>query len=273
VQFIPERRKKLKLKIGKIAYENLFPIFYMLQSEFNSPDYEYIEGVPSELNGKIRNGEIDVSPSSSIEYLRNKDKYRLIENNSISSSGPVKSIYLFSRTPIEELNGRIVLTSSQSETSVAMIRVILKKFYGMDCSFRSASMPLDKALKTESAYLLIGDDALVEVHKPRDLCVYDIGDLWYRNTGLPSTFALWIARKDCYREKKVLIERFSQDLDRSRTKALKNLERIAEASAMRTVLPRAELVSYWEGISYEFNEDHKKGLSLFERYARELGLI
>ncbi len=263
----------MKLKIGKIAYENLFPIFYMLQSEFESPDYEYIEGVPSELNGKIRNGEIDVSPSSSIEYLRNKDKYRLIENNSISSAGPVRSIYLFSRTPIEDLNGRVVLTSSQSETSVAMIRVILKKFYGMDCSFRSASVPLDEALKTESAYLLIGDEALVEVHKPRDLCVYDIGDLWYRNTGLPSTFALWIIRKDCYSEKRVLIDRFSRDLDRSRTKALKNLGRIADASAMRTVLPRAELVSYWEGISYEFNEGHKKGLSLFERYARELGLI
>ena len=103
----------MKLRIGKIAYENLFPIFYMLQSEFDSPDYEYIEGVPSELNGKIRNGEIDVSPSSSIEYLRNKDKYRLIENNSISSSGPVKSIYLFSRTPIEDLDYSTLFSAIQ----------------------------------------------------------------------------------------------------------------------------------------------------------------
>lgn len=263
----------MKLRIGKIAYENLFPIFYMLQSEFESPDYEYVEGVPSELNGMIRRGEIDVSPSSSIEYLRNRDKYRLIENNSISSSGPVKSIYLFSRAPIEELDGRVVLTSSQSETSMALIQIILRKFYHAHCKFRPESLPLDEALKSETAYLLIGDEALLEIHKPRALFVYDVGDLWYRNTGLPSTFALWIVRNDSYAWKKELIEKFSRDLDRSRVTALKNLDRVARASAMRNVLSHADLVGYWKGISYEFNEDHKKGLALFERYARELGLI
>ena len=263
----------MKLRIGKIAYENLFPIFYMLQSEFDTPDYEYVEGVPSELNEKIRRGEIDVSPSSSIEYLRHKETYRLIENNSISSSGPVKSIYLFSRTPIEDLDGKVILTSSQSETSVALIRIILGKFYGMHCIYRSASAPLDEVLKSEAAYLLIGDEALVEVHKPRDLHIYDIGDLWYRNTGLPSTFALWIVRKDCYPEKEELIENFSRDLNSARIGALKNLDRIANASTMSKVLPFADLVAYWKGISYEFNEEQKKGLALFEQYAGELGLI
>lgn len=263
----------MKLRIGKIAYENLFPIFYMLESEFASPDYEYVPGVPSELNGMIRKGQIDISPSSSIEYLRNKGSYSLIENNSISSSGPVKSIYLFSRMPVENLDGRTVLTSSQSETSVALIQVILRKFYGLDCTFRSASLPLDEALESETAYLLIGDDALVEMHKQRDLYVYDIGDLWYRNTGLPSTFALWIVRKDSYEEKRELLEKFEADLDRARIEALKNLDRIADASAMRSVLPHSELVQYWEGISYEFSDEHKKGLALFERYASELGLL
>lgn len=263
----------MNLRIGKIAYENLFPIFFMLQSNFDSPDYEYIEGVPSALNLMIRRGEIDVSPSSSIEYLRNKDRYRLIENNSISSAGPVRSIYLFSKTPIEDLNGRVVLTSSQSETSVVLIQIILRKFYDVDCRFRTESLPLDEALKSEDAYLLIGDEALVEVHKDRDLRVYDIGDLWYRNTGLPSTFALWIVRKDCYEEKGGLVNRFKADLDSARKGALRNLDRIADASAMRRVLPHSELVAYWEGISYEFNEDHRKGLALFEQYARELGLL
>lgn len=263
----------MKLKIGRIAYENLFPIFYMLESRFDSPDYQYVAGVPSELNGRIRKGEIDVSPSSSIEYLRNRKEYRLIENNSISSSGPVRSIYLFSKAPIEDLDGETVLMSSQSETSVAMTQVILRKFYGMNCTFRSASTPLDEALKSETAYLLIGDEALIEVHKARDLYTYDIGELWYRNTGLPATFALWIVREDSYLQKRELIERFSRDLDRARDEALRNLERIAEASSMRTVLPPAALVAYWKGISYEFSEEHRKGLELFERYLRELGLV
>ena len=113
-----------KLKIGRFSYSNLFPIFYMLEKECDCSEYEFIEGVPSELNKKIRENEIDVSPSSSIEYLRNPDKYDLLDDHSISSKGPVGSIFLFSRRPIETLNGLTVLTSSQSETSVALQEIL-----------------------------------------------------------------------------------------------------------------------------------------------------
>jgi len=118
-----------RLRIGKIPYANLFPIFYMIEKESDLSGYEFIEGAPSELNKKIREGLIDISPSSSIEYLRHPDKYTLIENHSISSKGPVGSILLFSKQPIETLDGLSILTSSQSETSVALIQIVMKKFY------------------------------------------------------------------------------------------------------------------------------------------------
>jgi chorismate dehydratase len=61
---------KKRLLIGEIPYANLFPIFYTLKKESDLSGYEFVEGVPSALNKKIREGLIDVSPSSSIEYLR-----------------------------------------------------------------------------------------------------------------------------------------------------------------------------------------------------------
>ena len=100
----------------------------MLESECDCSGYEFVEGVPSALNYMLRMGEVDVSPSSSIEYLRHSDEYVIVEDHSISSMGPVGSIILLSGKPIEELNGLSVLTSSQSETSVALLEIILRKF-------------------------------------------------------------------------------------------------------------------------------------------------
>ncbi len=262
----------MKLKIGKITYANLFPIFYILEKEANCSEYEFIEGVPSDLNQRIRHGEVDISPSSSIELLRNASKYTLIENHSISSRGPVGSILLFSKRPIEALDGTTVLISSQSETSAALIRIVLEKFYAMTCFFRSTADPVKKALRSCEAYLLIGDEALAEALKWPKLFIYDVGELWYKNTGLPFTFALWIVRRECLTEKADLLERFTNDLNNAKTKALKDFPAVAAASPLRQFLSEEYLVSYWNRISYDFGEGHKKGFDLFRRYAEELGL-
>jgi chorismate dehydratase len=261
-----------KLRIGKMAYANLFPLFYMLQEKCDCTRYEFIEGVPSVLNKKIRDGEIDISPSSSIEFLRNSSRYNLIENHSISSMGPVKSIFLFSRLPIEALRGVTVLTSSQSETSVALLEIIFKKFYQMDCPLEPSSEPFAQGIRSHSAYMLIGDQAMQEAVNRKLPYQYDLGELWYSHTGLPMTFALWIARKECCSEGG-LFEKFKADLDYSKESALKNLRVVASASPLRRLFSEEELVSYWEGISYDFGEEHKKGLALFTQYCKELGIV
>jgi len=289
------------LRIGKIAYSNLFPIFYMLERECECFGYEFIEGVPSTLNRLLRSGEIDVSPSSSIEYLRSQNMYTLIDGHSLSSQGPVGSILLLSTLPIEKLEGKKILTSSQSETSIALLSIILKKFYKIQCTMTPTDKPVDSLLTKGEAFLLIGDDALKAKkkvtgftpfltlpstsHGPRGGgdrwggYIYDLGELWYKNTGLHCVFALWIARKDFSPDKDKLLERFIRDLDKSKRLAVENLDNIAHAlrhlllSRHSLDVTEEELVSYWKGISFDFKEEHKKGLELFRRYSEELGLL
>ena len=264
-----------KLRIGKIPYANLFPIFYMLESECDCSEYEFVEGVPSALNKMLRTGEVDVSPSSSIEYLRHSDEYAIVEDHSISSMGPVGSIILLSGKPIEELNGLSVLTSSQSETSVALLRIIFERFYKVKCDLKTADIHLDSLPSAAEAYLLIGDDALKAV-KNRSAefpYIYDLGELWQKHTGLPFTYALWIYKKDCCKEKAELLKRFKSDLNKAKRLALKNFKKIALQSPMRGILTDAELISYWENISYDFGDEHKNGLELFRKFSEELGLI
>lgn len=263
----------MKLRIGKISYTNLFPIFYTLEQECDCSEYEFIEGSPSELNRKIREGAIDISPSSSIEYIRHPELYDLLENHSISSTGAIGSILLFSRRPIETLKGFTILTSSQSETSVALLKIIMRKFLEIRCTFASSSEKIGDALQSETAYMLIGDEALAESRNWPQLFIYDLGELWQRHTGLPFTFALWISRKDSYKENPLPFETFRVDLDRAKSSSLHNLRSIAASAPARTMLGEEKLVSYWKCISYDFGESHVEGYELFKQYAEELGLI
>ena len=262
-----------RLFIGEIPFANLFPIFYMLRKGKDLSGFEFAEGVPSDLNRKIRDGLIDVSPSSSIEYLRNPEKYDLIKNHSISSKGPVGSILLFSKKKIEELDGQTILISSQSETSAALIRIVLTIFYRLDCRFVSSNRPDEEALNSENPYLLIGDQALTKALNRSNLNVYDIGEVWFERTGLPFTFALWIARKDCCRDKKDLYLRFIHALDQAKISAMNNMKTIAASCPLKESLSEEGLLSYWEKISYDFDEEHRQGLELFRRYAERLGLL
>jgi chorismate dehydratase len=264
---------KAHVRIGRIRYANLFPIFYMLERSADRSAYEFIDGVPSVVNRLLREGDLAISPSSSIEYLRSREKYTVLDGHSISSAGPIGSILLFSRRPIETLDGQVVLASSQSETSVALLGIILRKFYDLDCPLRSTSEPLEKVIGQHTACLLIGDDALREAPGWPKLHIYDLGEIWYKNTGLPFVFALWIARNDWSREEPALFERFRKALDAAKTHALKDLRTIAGESSLRDILSVDEIVSYWKGISYDLGEEHKKGLELFRKYAEEVKLL
>jgi chorismate dehydratase len=279
-----------RLKIGKIPYTNLLPVFGVLRDELDGGSYEFVEGFPSTLNRMVRNGEIDVSPSSSIEYLRDEEAYTYIKGHSISSRGPVRSILLFSRVPVESLGGHEIYATHQSESSVALLRVVLSEFYRIRHKLKITSVPADMAVQEHSAYLSIGDEALLASHRARPveldvqdagyrLCtinhnlfyIYDLGDLWLRHTGLPFVFALWIAKKDVAGRKKELFERFTIDLDNAHRMAKERFREIAEMPGL--ILPPEELVEYWKGIYYGLSEDCLKGLMLFRDYLRKHGLL
>ncbi len=301
--------KNKKLKIGKISYANLFPIYYYLEKECECLQYEFIEGVPSELNRLLRDGKIDVSPSSSIEYLRHKNKYSLIKDISLSSSGPIGSIFLFSKFPLPALNGKTIAVSPHSETSVMLLKIILEDFLSVRCTLRSLSGELEDILSSFSACLLIGDDAMKEAKRmsgvrsqeseektefkkirsledknlptsqflnfstsqsvDSSLYIYDLGELWFKHTGLPFVFALWIVRRESLSAKKELIERFSSELINAKKFAAKKISLMAKHAPQRQWLTEEELVNYWKGISYDFTEEHSKGLNMFEQYVKK----
>ncbi|HWI40658.1 MAG TPA: menaquinone biosynthesis protein [Verrucomicrobiae bacterium] len=260
----------MPLRIGQITYANCTPVFRTLCKSFDCSRYTFHTGVPSDLNRLLARGDIDVCPSSSVIYAQSPESYLILPGVSISACGPVKSVLLFSRVPVEELQGRTVGLTSESDTSVNLLKIILRRFYGYSNEF--VRVEGDPSADTE-AFLLIGDRALKQGMHSSGLFVYDLAEIWNRETGLPFVFALWLVRRGAverYPEEVALLQR---QLAAAKLEAAGCFPELASNSPEGEWLGGSALVDYWNTISYDLGPDHLRGLATFYRYAAELGLI
>jgi len=239
------------IRLGRIGYVNMAPVFYRLDA-----DVEEVVGVPTDLNGKLVAGELDVAPISSIAYARNADRLRLLPRLCVSSEGAVESIQLVSKTPFEQI--RTVAVTPESATSVVLTRVLLPD---------AEHLPLEAFASGEAeAQLLIGDAALrsaFEDPTPH----HDLGRLWLERTGLPMVFAVWAAPEPAHPG---LVE-LEDALVASVRAARAEPEQLAFASSERYGYPAGFLARYFEKLRYRFGPRERAGLYTFLELAHEVG--
>jgi chorismate dehydratase len=180
---------------------------------------------------------------------------------------------------LNELGGKTIALSSESETSVALLKIILKEFLSVKCKFVTVTRrSVNSLLESFSAVLHIGDIAMSEAQKLKDskikgnVLTYDLGELWDKYTGLPCVYALWVVRRKVVSQKKDLIKQLSGDLADANRYASGNYRQIAKTAPQKEWLTEKELVNYWKIISYDFTEKHLEGLKLFEKYAKKVRL-
>jgi chorismate dehydratase len=260
------------LRIGQIEYANCTPLFHVLKERFPCPDYEFISGVPSELNRLLASGEIDVCPCSSIEYALHASDYCIIPQLSISSDGAVASVLLFSRCPIEALQGQTILLSSESATSVNLLKILMKQRYDCSCRYVVTRQTAPDALEDAPALLLIGDAALRASLRESDEYVYDLGALWRDWTGLPFVFALWLCRQQV--ADSGVLKTLALQLIQAKELVPSYYQEIAEVVHEGVWMGRERLKNYWQNnISYQLDERNIAGLSLFYNKCHQIGLI
>jgi len=262
------------LRIGRIEYANCTPVFHALHELYPSSTYQYVGGVPAYLNGLLVSGDIDVCPSSSITFPTHAEELLIIPDISISSRGPVLSVLLFSAIPIEELDGKTVLLSSQSATSINLLKILLKIRYGCDCSYQVTKQVDADDLHGAAALLLIGDAALRATKASSNMFVYDLGALWYDWTGEPFVFALWLTTRMAFASYGDELVRLFHQLRHAKVYAKEHLERIVDVSPERNWMGPELLLEYWrKNICYDLTEHHLAGLKRYYRLAMETGLI
>lgn len=245
-----------KINLGEVNFINCLPINLPISLGEVDITANIIPAVPSELNRMILNSEIDIAPISSIAYLENKDKLSPFADLCIASNGPADSVLLFSHFPIEELDGSNVLLSKASATSNKLLQVIFKEFLKINVDFH-----FDSNIKSP-AYLLIGDEALLEYSKmPRNVFIYDLGSLWKKYTGLPMVFGLWVKRKDVAGD----LSNIENSLKKAKEIGLsKSFDKVVKKAQERILISKEFYNGYFEHLSYDFTNDYKKGLDAFE---------
>src|SRR6266702_4803877 len=260
------------LRIGRIENANCTPLFHVLREQFPCSGYEFVTGVPAELNRMLLSGEIDVCPSTSIEYAYHPDRYTILPQLSISSSGAVASVLLFSRVPVEKLDGRKIQLSSESATSVNLLKILLGQRFGCSCSYEVARPSAAVIDDDSSALLLIGDAALRNSMKKSDLYVYDLGEMWYSWTGYPFVFALWLCRNEVAGWTE--LGNLARELLQAKERVPGRLEHIAMLAKEVNWMGNDRLLAYWrDNISYRLDEREKAGLLLYYAKCFENGLI
>src|SRR5213082_3829326 len=235
------------IKLGRIAYANMAPVFFRVDAE-----YEEYAGVPTELNRMLVAGELDIAPISSIEYARHADALRLLPRLCVSSEGAVDSIQLVSKLPLDEI--RIVAVTPESATSVVLTKVLLPD---------AEHVPLGEDAE---AKLLIGDAALrsaFEDPTPH----HDLGRLWLERTGLPMVFAVWA----CPEPLAEGLARLEEALVASLRAARAEPEQLAYESAERYGYPPGFLARYFGKLRYRFGPRERAGLLTFLELARDVG--
>ena len=235
------------IRLGRIAYVNMAPVFYRVDATF-----EEVSGVPTALNRALLGGECDLAPISSIEYARNAERLRILPRLCVSSQGAVESIQLVSRVPLERV--RTVAVTPESATSVVLTRVLLPD---------ADHVPLGE---DADAKLLIGDAALrsaFEDPTPH----YDLGRLWLERTGLPMVFAVWA----CPEPLADGLPQLEDALVASVRLARAEPEKLAHEASERYGYPAGFLARYFEKLRYRFGPRERAGLMTFLELAHEAG--
>jgi chorismate dehydratase len=270
----------MPLKIGRIDYLNVWPLFYHLTKRFPpGEEVEYVAGHPSALNALLSRGEIDMAPCSSFEYLLHPGSYDLLPGLSISARREVQSVLLVSPVALAELpeylshNGRKVSLTTASATSVALLKILFRHAWGVPDPIWVSAAP-GTGLTISNPFLEIGDMALkIWVDPPKGWHVIDLAGAWEAMTRLPFVFGVWIVRNDLSSERRTVLAKIAGDLLSIKERVRREIPELACAPGLPEWIGKQALQSYWETIEYDLTPEHQASLVLFGSLCRGLGLL
>ncbi len=256
------------LRLGHITYSNCFPVHAGLVDRGPPEGIVLVEGVPSYLNGLLERGGIHAAPSSSIEYARHAERYRILPDLVIGSRGAVRSILLLSDRDPRELGGGLVALPTASATSVVLLKVLLRARWGVEARFRWFDQAAEDPFAAGAhAALFIGDVALRPGLYPERRVRTDLGAEWWDHTGLPFAFAVWQAAGGS----EAALSRLHAALLESRAYGDARRAELAARHAERFGFAPEYLERYWADLSYELDGPMVEGLQAFYRLAAETG--
>jgi chorismate dehydratase len=256
-------------RLGVVRYLNTRPLIAGL---------ERLQGlclrgeVPADLIGTLERGETDAALCSSIDFQRSACDLVVLPVGLLGCDGPTMTVKIFSRVPLERV--RRLHADADSHTSRVLAQLVLAHRNGVAPELVDG-VPADANRHEAESMLLIGDK--VVLHAP-DACEFphtlDLGQAWKEWTGLPFTFACWMARRPEGAAAEARLRTLAQVLDHQRRRNAMRREALAAIEARAAGWPTDEAHRYLnELLRFEWNDRQREGLELFWKRAFEAGLL
>jgi len=263
-----------RLRLGRIGFLNVLPIYYPLESGIISHPFVIVSGSPACLNELMAAGRLDLSVVSSIEYARHPERYYILPDLSISCCGAVKSVLLLSRVPVDRLNGKTILVTRESHTSVALLKILFSEHLGVEADLAAGCLGEAAADgDIPVAFLAIGDEALRL--GAGDLYPYrlDLGEVWHSWTGLPFVFALWVIQRESAERLNGSLRTAVEVLAAAKHWGRTHMDHVCAVADQRGIIGSDELQVYYRCLGYDLRQREQEGLNLFYRLLRDAGEI
>ena len=190
------------VRVVAVRYLNTVPLIEGLDK---TEGLDLSTAVPSKIARMVASGDADIGLASTFDAAGVAGGgvgggMVLLPAGMIGCDGPTLTVRLFSEGPIEHI--KTVHVDTDSHTSVALCRVLLKRLHGIEPAFiefdaRERVTAGGADAQWPPAMLLIGDkvvsDSPPAVRYPHQL---DLGEAWKGLTGLPFVYAVWMCRRD-----------------------------------------------------------------------------
>jgi predicted solute-binding protein len=187
--------------------------------------------------------------------------YRIVDNVSISSAGPVYSVVVAHCGDISGIDE--IELDPAAETSGNLLRCLLAKLNLAPRFIRSSISPIT----TRRARLLIGDQAIrFRQHHRDEFRFWDLGEQWNKLVDLPFVYALWLIRPEVVEAKRTA--------SRLRKFRDENLARIDDLIGEEKDFDHDFCHRYYrENLRFSFSEKEKEGLRIFQKLCEKHDLI
>jgi chorismate dehydratase len=244
------------LRIGCVKYLNARPLIHGWPGEV-------VFDHPSVLCEKLAAGELDVALVSSFEFLRNP-VYTLVDGVSISSHGPVHSVFVAHSGDLAEIEE--IEIDPASQTGINLLRCLLAEI-SLFPKFVVRSRLMQRAITPRLAKFFIGDQAIrFRDESEKTFQFWDLGEEWKKQTQLPFVYALWLIRPEVGSPKAIA--------DSLRACRDNNLRELDSLIATEGEFNPDFCQFYLRGcLRYQYGAQEKEGLSTFRKLCEKHGIL
>ncbi len=240
----------IRKKLYMVSYTNTLPFLYGLQQNGSQQWIDLKLEHPAQCADAFLHGDADIALVP-VAVLHQVPDAHLISPYCIGTGGRVFSVALFSQKPLGEVE-RIWL-DYQSRTSVLLTRLLLEEYWNLNIPLEPAGENFIQNLGQNDAALIIGDRAMER--RTQFKYVYDLGEAWFKHTGLPFTFAVWVANHPPSPD-------FEIRFNRALMQGLAMRDQIIPLEQAR--YPHISLHDYFFSyLDYRFDKPKKEALQLF----------